>query len=432
MRRLIPHANTNLLSDFEMDRRTFTFGAVAATVSLAVIPAHAGFFVKNIPHYSRNSRLSSFQGHLDKEKRTGEFGWGGVYYVFKHGIPLVSSCKGTIIVSGYFSNSGNEIQIYYGIVQLVFAHQENLFKHVGDAVDRITCLGALGDEGGGANNKSHLHFTVMGNAALQDDPYFQQRNYNGNLGKSKIDKYHKWNFVIDPERLRADNPGPLFERPYSPKIDANLDSEYLSFVAQNVRTEFILLSGIFVVSGDFDTRSSAKRTQIQLMLNVPLVEIINASMRRYEVLTGFMYHEMPTALVYRINGHLAEIKNMAESEKFGAIVNTASKFDIQISAKDDRILDSINMVEVAWLGEIYTKVREAGRLIKLTSPYIDHTNPETILAIAAANPEHVRKVILSQKFYGQFVPDEMMPEAYRGIDAVDHPVDTRVEMRWER
>ena len=76
-------------------------------------------------------------------------------------------------------------------------------------------------------------------------------------------------------------------------------------------------------------------------------------------------------------------------------------------------MGSIDILLIKKLGDVYAKIREAGRLIKVTSPYIDHMNPQTILAVAEANPEHVRKLIFAEKFYGQFMPLEMIPDAYR-------------------
>ncbi len=58
------------------------------------------------------------------------------------------------------------------------------------------------------------------------------------------------------------------------------------------------------------------------------------------------------------------------------------------------------------LGYGYENERKSGRLIKLTSIYIDHTNPETIAYVANKNPEHVRQLILSKQNYGQFIPKE--------------------------
>ncbi len=53
---------------------------------------------------------------------------------------------------------------------------------------------------------------------------------------------------------------------------------------------------------------------------------------------------------------------------------------------------------------IFAHVKEAGRLLTLTSPYIDHTNPRTIVEVADANPEPARSLILDPRFYGRYVP----------------------------
>ena len=53
---------------------------------------------------------------------------------------------------------------------------------------------------------------------------------------------------------------------------------------------------------------------------------------------------------------------------------------------------------------IFEHVRKAGELLMLTSPYIDHTNPQTILKVADANPEPARSLILDARFYGRFLP----------------------------
>ncbi len=53
---------------------------------------------------------------------------------------------------------------------------------------------------------------------------------------------------------------------------------------------------------------------------------------------------------------------------------------------------------------VFEHVKTAGGLLKLTSPYIDHTNAKTILRVAAANPEPARSLILDPRFYGRYVP----------------------------
>lgn len=45
-------------------------------------------------------------------------------------------------------------------------------------------------------------------------------------------------------------------------------------------------------------------------------------------------------------------------------------------------------------------VREAGKLIKLTSPYIDHTNSNIIRHVISRNPRH-KDLIL--KYYDRFL-----------------------------
>ena len=60
---------------------------------------------------------------------------------------------------------------------------------------------------------------------------------------------------------------------------------------------------------------------------------------------------------------------------------------------------------------IFAHVREAGRLLTLTSPYFDHTNPRTILKVADANPEPARSLILDPRFYGRYVPRGAAPQA---------------------
>ncbi len=60
---------------------------------------------------------------------------------------------------------------------------------------------------------------------------------------------------------------------------------------------------------------------------------------------------------------------------------------------------------------IFAHVKGAGRLLKLTSPYFDHTSPRTILKVANANPEPARSLILDPKFYGRYLPTGAAPQA---------------------
>ena len=54
--------------------------------------------------------------------------------------------------------------------------------------------------------------------------------------------------------------------------------------------------------------------------------------------------------------------------------------------------------------KVFEHVRNAGKLLRLTSSYIDHTNPQTILRVAEVNPEPLRSLILDPRFYGRFLP----------------------------
>ena len=419
-----------------LNRRGFFRGSgavalwLAAGPSLAAGPAAAGKIKTNQPDYLRVdvdgiSTVQDWQRHVLIGK-----GAAGEDYVFADGMPMVGSCMGeTIVADDLGRSAGKEILLNYGVVQLMLGHHGKLFVRGNSQVDRTTCLGTQGSSGFGAT-ASHVHMTVFGNMALSGDPFFDQLD---DL-RFRDDEFDKWNHVIDPKKLCARRGRPLFERPYNAESDADFDREYLEFVDQNIggagpesgaNGHISLMAGSIYGQGD-GRRPGTDELNNKIRDQRPLIEFINESMRRHETLTGFKYHGMPAGLRTAIDHHVSGFMSRASQDDYRHLFrDDASLFQGRTTGGNGRVLDGSDMIEAKWLGEFYETVRQAGRLIRLTSPFIDHTNPQAILAVAEANSEPVRKLIFDQRYYGGFLPEDMIPEEYRGR-AVEFDDATRV------
>jgi len=354
-------------------RRQFLQVAGGAAAGIAVGPVESLFAEKAAyaaspePSYLRvGGRKADFNSHLTSERRSGKFTLGGVDYKFIDGVPIVSPCNGTIKLSSNTQMDGGTLLIDYGIIQVYLTHLDKLFKGNNELVKRSEGVVAVeSDEGKSVTAGYHTHMTVIGNAVLQGILELKQHNYKGNIGNYKTTLYDKWNFVIDPEKLRAGTPGPLFERPW--RIDdPDFDKPYLDYVNGQVKDDLLRL--VHEIRERHDTQKIA-RLREDILLDEPLVMVIND--------------------LHRITDNIR---------------TETGTLNPEIRQAQDRSDES---------------VIEAGKKIQFTSFYINHTHPETITWVAQQEYGEVQKLILADGNYGQFLPDDFvqneMPRDLRDI-----------------
>ena len=313
-----------------------------------------------------NGVPSDFQRHLDREELFGIFGIGGIDLTFGYGVPLLNPCPGRVREARFFTIPGNATTIEYGIIGVELTHQLVTYVQRYQNVDRNDIIGREGMSGEGGHGISHVHITVTGNAILCADEKrrFPDRTHSRNYlepdrlegrygpgGQIPGTPYH-WNFVLNPDKLTPDGK-PLHEsfwNPLDPSQD--YDTPYLNFVQDKI------FGGLQGIASRLKTKSSVEARILgegigrKLTAN-PLYEIINGLWILYET----------------------ELKERTINDRgYGFKIRLESFFD---------------------------DVREAGSLIKLTSPYIDPKNPQTILYMIQQNPQHEP---LIRAYYDRFLP----------------------------
>ena len=226
----------------EIRRRTvIQGGAATAALSLTATPSYAGIFGKDEPGYLY---VDGRKGDFDRLKSiSSKGGLVGEDYIFKHGMPMIFPFPGEIIYAGRDADSwGRYVFLDSGIIQYSINHMDSLYVRQGQNMrDRLQVSGTQGRDGFNARGYSHVRITVIGNMDFTGDSYFNQldeiRFYD--------DKFNKWNHIVDARKLRADVSGALFERPYNPETDGDLDDHYLDFVANHFVTGFADIGNLF-------------------------------------------------------------------------------------------------------------------------------------------------------------------------------------------
>jgi hypothetical protein len=354
-------------------------GAVHAASVLGVpwsLPRKPGYL------YVRG-RATDFDLHLNNELLFGKFDMGGIDITFGDGAPLLGPANGIVKTAREFRNSGKNTKIDYGIVQIVIAHQKALFVEPAQKADvnlRDMVIGRQGNTGARAN-RSHVHITVYGNAVLCADKerrmscahsYLKGDGVSGRFGRipkqiapyytnagSAADRRRRngrypyfWNFVLDPDGLTPDGK-PLYESYRDPATD--YDTPYLDFVQDRI------VGGLQDIASEWERKADPEESQFGSYLKKqvehrPLYKTINRLWVLYEV-----------ALKDRDAGRQG--------------------FDLR------------KRLEV-----LFDDVREAGSMIKLTSPYIKPGDPDVILSAMDRNPERVE---LIRDYYGRYLPKQV-------------------------
>ena len=328
-------------------------------------------------------RTTDFDLHINNERLFGKFDMGGIDITFGDGAPLLGPANGIVKSAREFRNSGKNTKIDYGIVQIVIAHQKDLFVEPAQkaAVNlRDMVIGRQGNTGTGAT-RSHVHITVYGNAVLCADKkrrmscghsYLKGDGARGRFGRipKQIAPYYTnggsaadrrarngrypyfWNFVLDPDGLTPDGK-PLYESYRDPATD--YDTPYLDFVQNRI------VGGLQDIASEWEQKADPEESQFgsQLKMQVehwPLYKTINRLWVLYEV----------------------ALKKQAAGQKGH---------------------DLRKRLEV-----VFDDVREAGSMIKLTSPYIKPAAPEVILSAMDRNPERVE---LIRGYYGRYLPKQV-------------------------
>ncbi len=355
-------------------------GGAANAASVVGVP----WFLPRKPGYLYvRGRAADFDTHIDSERRYGKFDMGGVDVTFGDGAPLLCPVNGKIKTAREFRNSGKNTKIDYGIVQIIIAHQKDMFVgpfHKADVNFREMVIGRQGKSGSGAT-RSHVHVTVYGNAVLCADKerrlpyshnYLKRDGVRGRFGEipHRISPYYLggeldsdrpmrtrpsayfWNFVLGPDRLTPDG-RPLYESYCDPAID--YDSPYLSFVQSRI------VAPLHDIAADLEQKKdpAEKKFAVRLKQQIehwPLYDVINRLWILYEM-----------GLKQRSAGQMG--------------------FDLR------------KRLEV-----VFDDVREAGTMIKLTSPYINPDDSNVILAAMARNPE---REALIRAFYHRFLPNRL-------------------------
>ena len=130
---------------------------------------------------------------------------------------------------------------------------------------------------------------------------------------------------------------------------------------------------------------------------------------------------MPALRLSQLGGRRKAILRVTDQKRgTDNFPNLVDKAQISLALDNGRVLRPRELVEAAWLAEIFENVRSAARTIMLTSPYIDHTNPETIRAVAEANSPEIQSLIYDQDYYGQFLSANTVAES--SMETTGQPV----------
>ena len=198
--------------------------------------------------------------------------------------------------------------------------------------------------------------------------------------------------------------------------------EYQGPVAELVKDQYEALSENLYLFGTLPHQTSGDLLYTAITDGYLLTSLINFSMYRFEVLTGYAYPDMPALGVARLRERKAMILRITDQKRgeddFSNLVDNAQ---ISLTLDNGRVLKPRMLVEAAWLAEIFENVRSAARSIMLTSPYIDHTSPETIRAVAEANPPEIQSLIYDRDYYGQFLSPDAVAEG-DSIEATGQPL----------
>ena len=346
---------------------------------------------------------------------------GGEDYTFVHGIPVVPVGEGKVVYSAHTANSGKVLMIGYGLFDIVYGHLDELFVEVGGHVDRMTVVGTEGSTGRGGANLSHVHVSILGNAALVGDPVIDA-NYDL---RDRDNPFSSSNYPVDPKNVCAARGKPLFERPYNPESDRQFDTQYIKTVINLVKHSYAALKNNLYKFGDIPHPKTGDLLTKAISEGYLLTTIINFSVYRFEVLTGYAYRDMPALQLSRLRQRRKMILGITDQTKgTDDFPNLVHNTQISVTLDNGRVLNPRMLVEADWLAEIFENISNASRHIMLTSPYIDHTNPETIRAVAEANPPEIQSLIYDRDYYGQFLPPDVVSEG--AIEATGQPLANEV------
>ena len=272
---------------------------------------------------------ADFDLHIKEWERHGR-NIGGVDTSFKprkspHGPPVVSPVKGVVVDAYNYDNTGNTIIIEYSLVRIQLMHLERIFIPQGEniriEVERGQVLGLEGNSGSIARGQEPHTQLSISGVTLERGLTYHY-DHKSRFEKFE-DKWKVWRTVTNPARLAPDRRGPVHKFPYKYKLDGeDYDTPYLNASAK-------VRSGLEKLAEDFGNTEIGKNVSAWLKQNRPIPIIINYAVGMYPKVT-------------------------------------------------DKALRTT-------LTDIFADVKEAFRLLKLTSIYIDHINPNVIAEAVKAN-----------------------------------------------
>lgn len=398
-------------------RETISLG-IGAAAAAALSPGRLAWAAGDKPRYLRRHTSAGFMpGDFKNHMLDNTENTGGEDYTLVHGIPVVAPCRGKVVYSDYDANSGNVLMIDYGLFDIVYAHMDEIFAATGDDVDRMTVVGTEGRTGRGAQEISHLHISILGNAALVGDLAIDA---NFDL-RDKDNPFSSVNYPVDPKNVCAARGKPLYERPFNPKSDRQFDALYKKSVVELVQHQFTALNDNLFVFGNIPHPITGDPFHEALSGEYFLSNMINLSVYRFGILTGYAYQDMPALQLSQLYGNRKAILRITDKKRgTDSFPNLLDKLQISLKLGNGRVLKPRELVEAAWLAKIFGNVRSIAHKVMLTSPYIDHTNPETIRAVAEANSAEIQSLIYDQDYYGQFLPANTVAES--SMETTGQPV----------
>ena len=299
------------------------------------------------PGYLYNERVSGFEAHVAE----GNENTAGVDYHMRLGAPLVAVASG---VSGYRTDGlstdpgGNTVSIFHGTIVIEYSHLKSIANlQLHKQVARGDVIGFEGKSGD--QPVSHLHMSVYANAIMARNARFKLHRYGPIRHRaSGFERYGWGEYYVSPDSLTArPSYGPLFERPFDPRADRDIEAP-LDEAVEELRD----LGRWYFESFDV-SRSSGDFFPIfwdWFNVDFPLCRVINLAYYTWQ-------RELEAG---------------------------------QLTSHDRTFMD-----------QFFEKVEAANEALQLTGPYIAK-DPEIIGLLAEQNPDHVQE-ILDPQFNGCFL-----------------------------
>jgi murein DD-endopeptidase MepM/ murein hydrolase activator NlpD len=116
------------------------------------------------------------------------------------GTPVYPMTNGKVIQVGYGNKSGNFIRIeHFNNLTTYYAHLGTVSVKIGDAVEKYTVIGTVGDSGNAKWTAPHIHFeTRQSNQLVNPNKFFNIPAYSNLHSDEKL-----WLSQLDKEKAKS-------------------------------------------------------------------------------------------------------------------------------------------------------------------------------------------------------------------------------------